>query len=154
MPNSNNVSADSVVNPLVSIVVLSHNRPQYLEHALKSILCQSYSHVEVVVVDNPSPNTPLIRELVGRYPTVKLVEMKANVGYTGGMNEGIRQTRGDYIYLTEDDIVSAPESVEHMLTYLRKNPGAGIVSGVLFDDHGAMISAGGFVNLRPIYSQK
>jgi len=139
--------------PLVSVVILSHNRPEYLGQALSSILRQTYSRLEILVVDNPSPRSPEIRALVATLPQVRFISMRQNSGYTGGMNEGIRQSRGAYIYLTEDDMVTAPDAIAHMVDYIERDPQAAIVSGAHYDERGLLICAGGSVVLGPVFSQ-
>lgn len=139
--------------PLVSVIILSYNRPQFLSQALDSILRQTYSMLEIIVVDNSSPNSEAIRQIVEKYPAVKMIAMEHNSGYTGGMNEGIRQARGEYIYLTEDDMVSDANAIAAMVEYMEEDPQAGIVSGVLHDNTGALICGGGFVELGAVFSQ-
>jgi GT2 family glycosyltransferase len=139
--------------PLVTVVLLSHDRPLYLEHALNSILLQNYPRLEIIVVDNPSVASPSIREIIAKHPRVRLVSMKHNSGYTGGMNEGIRVARGQYLYLTEDDMVSDPDAIGTMVEYMEQDKQSAIVSGALYNDTGSLICAGGFVKLGRIYSQ-
>jgi GT2 family glycosyltransferase len=139
--------------PLVSVVILSYNRPQYLAQALESILAQTYPALEVLVVDNPSSNSDTISRMVEKHPSVKLIAMSENAGYTGGMNEGIRQSQGDYIYLTEDDMVSDRNAIAAMVQYMEHDPQAGIVSGALYDNTGALICGGGFIRLDAVFSQ-
>jgi GT2 family glycosyltransferase len=138
--------------PLVSVVLLSYNRPEFLDQALQSVAAQTYPNLEIIVVDNPSPNTDAIRAMVARYPKMRLVVMPHNSGYTGGMNEGIRQAKGEYIYLTEEDMVSDSGCVAAMVAYAETDPQAAIISGIHYDEHGAMVHAGGFLKLGTVYS--
>ena len=57
--------------PLVSVMLLSYNRPAYLQEALVSLLNQSYQNLEITVVDNPSPASAEVARLVSRYPRCK-----------------------------------------------------------------------------------
>lgn len=138
--------------PLVSVVILSYNRPEFLQQALQSIAAQTYPKLEIIVVDNPSPTSQRIRAMVAVFPAVRLIAMQENAGYTGGMNEGIRQSHGEYIYLTEDDMITDPRAIAAMAAYAESDPQAAIVSGIDFNERGAMVHAGGFVQLGPKYS--
>ncbi len=133
-------------------MLLCHNRPQYLEPALQSIAEQNYPNLEVIIVNNPSTDTDAIRAMVAKYPAMRLVVMPHNAGYTGGMNEGIRQSRGEYIYLTEEDMVSDPNCIAAMVAYAETDPQAGIISGIHSDEQGAMVHAGGFLKITEVYS--
>lgn len=139
--------------PLVSVVVLSYNRPQYLEQALKSIAAQTYPNLEIIVVDNPSPASEEIRTMATKHPGIRFVPMGKNAGYAGGMNEGICRALGEYIYLTEDDMATGPEAIAAMVDYMERDPQAGIVSGIHYNDRGALVHGGGFIRLGSTYSQ-
>jgi GT2 family glycosyltransferase len=139
--------------PLVSVVILSYNRPLFLAESLRSISAQTCPKLEVIVVDNPSPESESIRSIVQQFPIARLIPMPRNSGYTGGMNEGIRQSRGDYIYLTEDDMVTEPAAISALVAYMETDPQCAIASGIHYDEHGVMVHAGGFVQLGTVYSQ-
>ena len=138
--------------PLVSVVILSYNRPDFLQQALQSIGAQTYPKLEIIVVDNPSPQSERIRGIVTSVASARLIAMPINAGYTGGMNEGIRQSRGDYIYLTEDDMITDPEAITEMVAYAETDEQAAIISGIHFNERGAMVHAGGFIKLNAIFS--
>lgn len=138
--------------PLVSVVILSYNRPDFLQQALQSIAAQTYSRLEIVVVDNPSSESERIRGIVAEFPAVRLIAMPTNAGYTGGMNEGIRQSRGEYVYLTEDDMVTDPHAIAAMVAYAESDSQAAIISGIHFNERGAMVHAGGFIKLAVLFS--
>lgn len=138
--------------PTVSVIVLSHNRPQFLDRALDSLRQQSYHDIEITVVDNHSPSSSTVASLVARYPEVKLLALASNSGYTGGMNAGIRLARGEYIYLTEDDVVCDPACIEHLVAFMQKHLEVGIASGIMYNKgSGTVRCAGGFVSLDRVF---
>ena len=139
--------------PQVSVVILSYDRPHFLARTLESIARQTYSNLEVLVVDNPSPQSETVRQQVAKYPAFRLIAMKCNHGYAGGVNEGIRQATGDYAYVTEDDMVTEPGAIAAMVEYMESDPQAAMASGVIDDDLGATIYAGGFTELGPVFKQ-
>lgn len=140
-------------HPLVTVVILSYDRPRYLAQSLESIAAQTYSNLQTIVVDNPSPQSDAVRELVAAHPAVQLIAMPHNAGYAGGMNEGIRRAAGEFIYLTEDDMVTEPDAISAMVEYMERDPQAAIVSGIHYDNHGLMIHGGGFITLGSTFSQ-
>ena len=137
--------------PLVSVVLLCHDRPQLLVDALQSIAAQRYPKLEVLVVHNPSPHSEAIRSIVQQFPDFRLIVMPHNAGYTGGMNEGIRQATGKYIYITEEDMVTAPDAVAAMVAYMESDPQCATASGIHDDQCGVIVHAGGFIQLGGIY---
>jgi GT2 family glycosyltransferase len=119
--------------PLTTIVVLSYNRAPLLERALASIARQTYRPCDVVVVDNRSPSSPKIHELVKSFPGVRLVSNDANLGFTGGMNRGLAEARGQYVYLTEDDIELSVDCIEKLVDYLETHPTVALAGPVMWN---------------------
>lgn len=140
---------------LVSVVLLSYNRPRYLDEALASLVQQSYENLEIEVVDNPSPASAEVAQVVARYPNVKLIKMDLNVGYSGGMNRGIEQASGHYLFLTEDDIVLKSDCIERLVAFMSETPSADLISPIIYNKTARTIRcAGGTLALGGIYRRK
>jgi GT2 family glycosyltransferase len=91
--------------PTISVVVLSYNRPDYLAQSLRSVVSQDDGGMDITVVDNRSPKSEEVAQVVAGFPDVRLLAMPSNTGFASGMNAGLQQATGDYVHLTEDDIV-------------------------------------------------
>jgi FkbM family methyltransferase len=91
--------------PLVSVIVPTHNRPDSLKFAVASIVNQTYSNIEIIVVnDAGEPVDDLLRSLNLRGSIVSL-RHDQNKGPAAARNTGLRAARGKYIaYLDDDDI--------------------------------------------------
>jgi GT2 family glycosyltransferase len=138
--------------PYVTVVVLSYNRPALLEKALRSIGKQTCRNLEIIVVDNCSPSSATVRDVVAASPGVTLISNDDNRGFTGGMNQGLAAARGLYVYLTEDDIELAPNCVSELINHLEENPGVVLAGPVMWNRQTATIRcAGGIITLGPIY---
>jgi GT2 family glycosyltransferase len=141
--------------PLVSVVLLSYDRPAYLQEALVSLLDQSYENLEIAVVDNPSPSSAEVARIVSRHGNVKLIQNLLNLGYAGGMNTGIEQATGQYVYLTEDDIVLERDCIRRLVEYMDKHPSADLVSPIIYNWTGETIRyAGGDFMLGGVYRKR
>ena len=141
--------------PIVSVVVLSHNRPRYLTEVLNSVVAQTYDALEVIVVDNKSAASEEIAGLVRGYRGVQLVQNDGNPGYTGGMNRGIAEATGDYVYLTVDDVSLERDCIERLVEYALTHPSDGLLAGILLaEDRRTIICAGGEFALKPIYYRR
>jgi GT2 family glycosyltransferase len=136
----------------VTIVVLSHNRPALLEKALRSIAAQTCPGCEVLVVDNASPSSDRVREVVHRFEGVRLLANATNRGFTGGMNQGLADANGEYIYLTEDDIELEPACVATLVEYLTQHPRVALAGPIMWNRRSLTIRcAGGSFSLGPVY---
>jgi N-acetylglucosaminyl-diphospho-decaprenol L-rhamnosyltransferase len=136
--------------PLLSIIVLSHDRPAYLRQALASLVAQSVADREILVVDNPSASSAEIATIVASFPEVGMHALSTNLGFTGGMNAGIAAARGRYVLLTEDDIVVEPGCLAALLEHSRSAGGRSVLAGIMLDHGTSRIRcAGGEISLGP-----
>jgi GT2 family glycosyltransferase len=114
----------------VSAIVVSYRRPDILEPCLSSLraaLDATGEPTELVIVDNASGDDSL--ELAGRLaPEATVVAMTSNRGFAGGVAEGIRHARGEWVLLINTDVVTRPDAVRHLLTVGRSAPDVGSVA--------------------------
>ena len=137
-------------SPLVSIVVLSYDRPAYLQQALASLTAQRVTDREIVLVDNRSPSSAEIARVAAQFPEVHLLALPDNLGFTGGMNAGIALAAGQHVVLTEDDLVLDPGCLDTMLRASASLGPRSVVTGVLLKHGSEMVHcAGGEVRLGP-----
>ena len=123
-----------------------------LSATLAALVNQSADDFEVIVADNRSERSPEIADIVGRYPDVRLLALPKNLGFTGGMNAGLGAARGEFVYLTEDDVVSEPDCLSAFTDFFSNNPDAGLASGILLDIRDDTIwSAGGEFSLGGVF---
>jgi GT2 family glycosyltransferase len=137
---------------LVSVVLLSYDRPAFLQEALASLLNQSYKNLEITVVDNPSPSSAEVARVVKQYPNVKLIQNAINLGYAGGMNTGLEQATGQYVFLTEDDIVLASDCLQRLVEYMDGHSSVELVAPLMYNKTERTIRcAGGEFALDGVY---
>lgn len=118
--------------PLVSIVIVTYNRAEYIERAVQSILAQSYKNVEIMIVDDASTDeTPRILSKINkREPRVIILTNKENLNNTKSANKGIRQAEGKYIArLDDDDFWCGLDKLKKQVDFLEKNPEYALVGG-------------------------
>ena len=90
------------MSALISVIVLNWNGGAHLRACLDSLLLQDYASTEVIVVDNGSTDDSpdMVRE---HYQSVRLIDNKANLGFAAGNNVGIREAKGDYVVILNND---------------------------------------------------
>lgn len=93
------------MTPLISIVIPTRNRPDLLARAVESVLAQDYRPLEIVVVDDGSTDsTPEVAaRYVREHPTIVRLIRQDNRGSPFPHNNGIRQSRGEFVGLLADD---------------------------------------------------
>ena len=114
-------------NPLVSIVTLNYDHPEVTCALLESLRHITYREIEIIVIDNASPNDdPAI--LFNSFPEIIFVQNEKNLGFAGGNNKGIRLANGKYILLLNNDTEVEAGFLEPLVAKLEANSDLGAVS--------------------------
>jgi glycosyltransferase involved in cell wall biosynthesis len=115
--------------PLVSIVLPTYNGARYITEAIRSCLDQTYSHWELIVVDDASTDetSELVADLTARDSRVQLIRHTENKKLPAALNTGFAQARGQYLTWTSDDNLYRPHALDAMVDYLTRHPEVGIV---------------------------
>ena len=111
-------------SPLVSILIPTYNRPEYLRRAVESCLAQTYQNLEVVITDN-STNDQSAKMMAGYSdPRLRYFSNEGNIGAVKSSNRAVELSRGKYIKFLMDDDLLKPRCLELMVDGLEKNPTA------------------------------
>lgn len=106
--------------PLVSIVIPAYNSSQYLPECIESCLAQTYSNLEIVVVDDGS--TDNTREVLQPYRDRISYHYQENTGLAGARNAGHEFALGAYVAWLDADDIAHRERIRLQASYLRKHP--------------------------------
>lgn len=119
-------------NPLVSICILSYNRPETLLRLLRTIDTSRKADIEVVVCEDCSPRQLEIRRTVSdfaveqTYPVVYYENLK-NLGYDGTFCELVKRANGTWLIFMGDDDEFVPGAFDKVLSFLDQHPDLGYV---------------------------
>jgi GT2 family glycosyltransferase len=131
-----------VDNPLLSIIIPHFNGVHYLSPCFNALRAQTYSHLEIILVDNGSTDESLA--LTRRnFPEVKILETGQNLGYVA-VNYGFEYAQGDVIIPLNNDTEVDPNWAQALVNTLQKYPDAGMAASkmLLFDRRDTLHSAG------------
>jgi GT2 family glycosyltransferase len=119
----------SGVRPLVSIIILNYNglAHSHLPDCLASLHCQTYAALEIIVVDNASPDDST-RFVEAHYPQVHLIKNGQNTGFCMGNNTGYAQATGRFIFFLNNDTLVMPDCIEQLVAAAQRHPQAGVLS--------------------------
>ncbi len=131
------------VLPLASVVIPNWNGAALLPACLESLRRQTEQRFEIIVVDNASTDGSVALLQEG-FPDVRVVELQRNLGFTGGVNAGIRASEAPVIVLLNSDVEAAPGWLAAVLAAFESEPGVGMVASkiMLFDRRRVFNSAG------------
>lgn len=113
------------MTPRVSIVIPTYNRSAIVRRAIDSALAQSFTDLEILVVDDGS--TDDTRAALAGYPERVRVIYQENGGPASARNHGMRLARGEYIGFLDSDDAYLPGNVEAHLRRFDERPEAGLV---------------------------
>jgi len=128
----------SATLPLVSIVLATYNRSAVLGRAIDSVLGQTYSCIEVVVVNDNSPDhtNDLLDAYERQHPSFRSIRLQQNVGPGKARNLAIAQAQGKYVAIMDDDDICVNTRLEKQVAFLENNPTVDLCFGLVqwFDD--------------------
>lgn len=120
-------SEDLYKEPLVSICIPIYNAQKTVRDTLNSILCQTYSNMEAIVIDNASQdNTRAILESF-HDPRMKVYRNTENIGAERNWSRCLEVARGKYIAIFHADDIYRPTMVEKQVRFMESNLDVGIV---------------------------
>ncbi len=101
-------------NKLVSVVMPVHNGEQFLREAIESVLNQTYTNFEFLIIENCSTDSSV--EIIKSYndSRIRLI-IEKDCGQVQAYNRGFKEAKGDYIFIHDHDDVSHPERFEKQL---------------------------------------
>lgn len=142
------------MQPLISFVIIGFNSKKFLETCFDSIFAQSYEPIEVIFIDNASSDESVawVTEAYAKYvvsgdahgtyadaqnsakdaSTGKVLVVVANTenkGYAGAANQGIFMAKGDYVVITNPDIIYEPDYFEKAVAEMERDPTIGALTG-------------------------
>jgi GT2 family glycosyltransferase len=113
--------------PLVSIITINYKQALVTNELLESMQKVTWPDYEIVIVDNASGEED--RSKINRnYPNNRLILSEKNLGFAGGNNLGIKNAKGDYILLLNNDTEVEPGFIEPMIELFENNPEIGAIS--------------------------
>lgn len=106
--------------PVVSIVLPTYKRAHVLPNAIRSVLGQTYTNWELIIVDDNSPdNTPEVAKSFTD-PRIRYVRNEPNLKLPRALNKGFSLARGDYLTWTSDDNLFGDNAIEKMVERLQR----------------------------------
>ncbi|MGB3758607.1 MAG: glycosyltransferase family 2 protein [Rivularia sp. (in: cyanobacteria)] len=109
----------------VSVIIPVYNAEKYVADAIKSVLSQTYENIEILIIDDGSPDKSI--EVCHNFkdPRIQIIRQK-NRGLAGARNTGIRHAQGDYLAFLDADDIWLPEKLEKHVLHLENSSKVGI----------------------------
>ena len=116
-------------NPLVSVIIPAYNHEKYITDCLKSVINQTYSNIEIIVINDGS--TDLTEKVIKKFINNNDIDInfisKKNEGICKTLNNGLNLAKGKYISFLASDDMFAPQMIEKEVEFMENNKSIGLV---------------------------
>lgn len=139
MENKIDENAGSCTQPKVTVIMPAYNAAQFIEDAIRSVMTQTVSDWELLVIDDGSRDDTckIVEGLAAEDSRVKLLRNEQNMGVANTRNRGLSLCRGEFVAFLDSDDIWLPEKLENQLERL-ENTGASLC----YTSYGIMDDAG------------
>lgn len=107
-------------NPSVAVVILNWNGKHYLQKYLPSVMASTYQNVSVIIADNHSTDDS-IDFITQNYPSVRIIQLDENYGFSKGYNLALKKVDADYYVLLNSDVEVTPDWIEPVIDLMESN---------------------------------
>ncbi len=114
-----------MADPWVSVIIPNYNYSQYLREAIDGVLAQTYPEIEIIVVDDGS--TDGSREVLDSYGDRIVAIYQKNGGVSAARNNGVSQSRGEFVAFLDADDVWLPAKIERQMAVFTDDSEIGLV---------------------------
>lgn len=148
--SSPTVVNNAMKNPLISVIVPVYKVEQYLEKCVDSLLRQTYPNLEIILVDDGSPDAcPAMCDALANANDRITAYHKANGGLGSARNYGVERARGDWIVFVDSDDCVLPEYISDMWTLLEQYGADFVTCGITaVDEADRVLSQSSVVNVQ------
>ena len=138
------------MNPLVSIIILCHNKVEFTKACIEQLLSVTPANLyELIIVDNNSSDETrqLLLDLRRKVstPRINLLINNDNLGFVGGNNQAARIAKGKYILFLNNDTTPRKGWLEALIRVVEQDPSVGAVGAKLIYPDGRLQEAGGII---------
>lgn len=110
------------MSDLISVIVPVYNVEKYLSRCLESIINQTYKNIEVVCIDDGSPDKSIniLKEYEKKDKRIKIIRQE-NKGLSGARNTGIENSKGEYVFFIDSDDYLPKNAIKSLHKEIKKN---------------------------------
>jgi len=121
-------------SPVISVIMPVYNAKEFLSEAINSILDQTFSNLEFIIIDDYSSDgsSEIINKFANQDDRIVSIKNNINLGVTKSLNKGINLSRGKYIARMDADDISFPDRFSIQIEYLESHPETGVLGTGLF----------------------
>ena len=130
------MNSPDVAPETVSVIIPAYNAAQYINETLSSVVRQSYPKVEIIVINDGSSDTPILKEVITPFLERIVYVEQENRGPSAARNVGILRSRGEYVAFLDSDDFWLPEYLAFQMELFQQSPPPDVVytDGLIIGD--------------------
>jgi hypothetical protein len=113
--------------PAISVILPVFNGQEYLHSAIGSVLSQTFTDFEMLIVDDGSTDESLVIASAFSDTRVRILRNEVNLGLSGSLNLGIEASRADFIARHDQDDIAAPQRLARQIEFMSQHSAVGLV---------------------------
>ena len=122
----------------LSIIIVNYNVKEFILNLLHSIKKASFNiSSEIIVIDNASDDGS-VDAIKEKFPSVKLIENKKNIGFGAANNKGLELAQGDYILFINPDCIVSEDTFDKMISFFENNKDCGLAGCKILNSDGTL----------------
>lgn len=143
------------MNPLVSIVIPTYNREQYISQAIECAINQTYTNIEIIIGDNQSSDSTwnIISSYASKDPRIRAFQNNTNIGPVLNWNECFKRAKGEFLKIIWSDDYISLNYIEKTLSLFDKDT-AFVISNIHGFDQASNSSLPPHIHPNPLYTKK
>jgi glycosyltransferase involved in cell wall biosynthesis len=112
------------MNETVSVVMSTYNGASYIKEQIDSILSQTYTELQIIIVDDASTDCTyeILKSYAAKDDRIFLYRQEKNVGYNRSFSEACSKATGTYIAISDQDDIWEPGKIEKQVNKIKENP--------------------------------
>ena len=106
---------------LVSVIIPAYNAAEFIGETLDSVFAQTFTRYEVIVINDGSPDTEALEQVLKRYPSNLHYIKQENQGAAAARNTGLRASQAEFVAFLDADDTWLPEFLEKQMDFLERS---------------------------------
>lgn len=106
---------------LVSVIIPAYNAAEFIGETLDSVFAQTFTRYEVIVINDGSPDTEALEQVLARYPSNLHYIKQENQGAAAARNTGLRASQAEFVAFLDADDTWLPEFLEKQMDFLERS---------------------------------
>jgi len=111
-----------MTSSLVSVIIPTYNRPEFLRKCVESVIVQTYRNLEIIVINDGGVDVSNVINSASENLRVRYIVLSNNQGMAVARNTGLRVSNGTYIAYLDDDDIYYPQHIERLVSVLEQKP--------------------------------